>query len=208
MTGRAAARERRHHRAVRGDRGRTRRLARRGAGVQAPRRIGRAHPPARRGRRRRLRTRRPQASSSARCNWRRSPRPTSRRSRSSAARGSRSSPREASSSRRAPRSPRGQIPESNALLLGSPRARGRRARSCCRRPSPTSTTTCRGALAEAAALGADAVITSGGVSAGAYEVVRTGVAGMTLHEGRDAAGQAAGLLPRGLRSCSACPAIR
>jgi molybdopterin molybdotransferase len=36
----------------------------------------------------------------------------------------------------------------------------------------------REALSQSRALGADAVITSGGVSAGAYEVVKTGVAGM------------------------------
>ncbi len=38
------------------------------------------------------------------------------------------------------------------------------------------------AITDAAARGADAVITSGGVSAGAYEVVKTAVAGMTFSQ--------------------------
>ncbi len=52
--------------------------------------------------------------------------------------------------------------------------------SCSRPQSATSTTTCVARLAHAATLGADAVITSGGVSAGAYEVVRSAVEGMTF----------------------------
>lgn len=66
---------------------------------------------------------------------------------------------------------RGQIPESNSILLeGLCRENG--AEVVLRTSVSDDGEGLRTALADAAALGADAVITSGGVSAGAYEVVR------------------------------------
>jgi molybdopterin molybdotransferase len=66
---------------------------------------------------------------------------------------------------------RGQIPESNSTLLaGLCREAG--AELVLRTTVDDDGDGLRGALAEAAALGADVVITSGGVSAGAYEVVK------------------------------------
>lgn len=66
---------------------------------------------------------------------------------------------------------RGQIPESNSrLLAGLVAAAG--AEVVLRDSVPDDIAALRAALASASDLGADAVITSGGVSAGAYEVVK------------------------------------
>ncbi len=80
---------------------------------------------------------------------------------------------------RPPGSPlaRGQIPESNSLLLAS-LAREAGGEIVLQTTVADVDDDLRRALSEAVALGADAVITSGGISAGAYEVVKTGVAGM------------------------------
>ena len=80
---------------------------------------------------------------------------------------------------RPPGSPlaRGQIPESNSLLLAS-LAREAGGEIVLQTTVADVDDDLRGAISEAMALGADAVITSGGISAGAYEVVRTGVSGM------------------------------
>lgn len=74
---------------------------------------------------------------------------------------------------------RGQIPESNALLLAS-LARGAGAEVVLQRTVGDVDHDLRAVLAEAAASGADAVITSGGVSAGAYEVVKSAIGEMTF----------------------------
>jgi len=74
---------------------------------------------------------------------------------------------------------RGQIPESNALLLGALVSQAG-AHVVLETTVGDIDDDLRGALAHAATLGADAVITSGGVSAGAYEVVRSAVEGMTF----------------------------
>lgn len=76
---------------------------------------------------------------------------------------------------------RGEIPESNSVLLAS------LARECGADVILQTTVAdvdrdLLAAITDAAARGADAVITSGGVSAGAYEVVKTAVAGMTFSQ--------------------------
>ena len=76
---------------------------------------------------------------------------------------------------------RGQIPESNSVLLA---ALGREAGADVILQTTVGDVEhdLLAAIADAAARGADAVITSGGVSAGAYEVVKTAVAGMTFSQ--------------------------
>ncbi|WP_254773941.1 gephyrin-like molybdotransferase Glp [Microbacterium sp. cf046] len=74
---------------------------------------------------------------------------------------------------------RGEIPESNALLLAA-LARDAGAEVLMLTTVHDVDDDLRGLLARARALGVDAVITSGGVSAGAYEVVKTAVAEMTF----------------------------
>jgi molybdopterin molybdotransferase len=76
---------------------------------------------------------------------------------------------------------RGQIPESNALLLAS-LARGGGAEVVLQSTVGDDDHDLRAVLAEAKARGADAVITSGGVSAGAYEVVKSAIGGMTFSQ--------------------------
>ncbi len=66
---------------------------------------------------------------------------------------------------------RGQIPESNSLLLDG-LVRGAGADVVLRATVPDEVGELRAVLAEAVARGADVLITSGGVSAGAYEVVK------------------------------------
>ena len=66
---------------------------------------------------------------------------------------------------------RGQIPESNGELLAGLVAETP-AEVVLRTSVPDDDDALRGALADAAALGADVVVMSGGVSAGAYEVVK------------------------------------
>ncbi len=66
---------------------------------------------------------------------------------------------------------RGQIPESNSHLLAALVAAAG-AEVVLRARVPDDTDALRGALAEAATRGADVLVTSGGVSAGAYEVVK------------------------------------
>ena len=75
----------------------------------------------------------------------------------------------------------GQIPESNSVLLA---ALGREAGADVILQTTVGDVEhdLLAAIADAAARGADAVITSGGVSAGAYEVVKTAVAGMTFSQ--------------------------
>ncbi|MCR2810334.1 MULTISPECIES: gephyrin-like molybdotransferase Glp [unclassified Microbacterium] len=75
----------------------------------------------------------------------------------------------------------GQIPESNALLL-SALATETAAEVVLRGTVGDVDDDLRAALAEATARGADAVITSGGVSAGAFEVVKTTIAEMTFQK--------------------------
>lgn len=74
---------------------------------------------------------------------------------------------------------RGQIPESNSLLLAS---LARQAGADVITPTTVGDVDAdlRSAIAAAAADGADAIITSGGVSAGAFEVVKTSVSEMTF----------------------------
>jgi len=76
---------------------------------------------------------------------------------------------------------RGQIPESNALLLAA-LARGAGAHVVLQSTVGDIDDDLRAVLAEAAARGADAVITSGGVSAGAYEVVKSAMGEMTFEQ--------------------------
>lgn len=73
----------------------------------------------------------------------------------------------------------GQIPESNSLLLAS-LAHEAGADVVLQRTVPDVDADVRAAIADAADLGADAIITSGGVSAGAFEVVKTAVSEMTF----------------------------
>ncbi|HOW01207.1 MAG TPA: molybdopterin molybdotransferase MoeA [Rhodoglobus sp.] len=73
----------------------------------------------------------------------------------------------------------GQIPESNALLLTS-LARNAGAEVVLQTTVRDDNDDLRRALGESSALGADAVITSGGVSAGAFEVVRNAVGEMVF----------------------------
>jgi molybdopterin molybdotransferase len=74
---------------------------------------------------------------------------------------------------------RGQIPESNSLLLAA-LARETGADVILRTTVGDVDADLRGAMADATARGADAIITSGGVSAGAFEVVKTAVTEMTF----------------------------
>ena len=74
---------------------------------------------------------------------------------------------------------RGQIPESNALLLGALAAEAG-AEVVLQTTVADIDDDLQRVLADATARRADAVITSGGVSAGAYEVVRTAIADMTF----------------------------
>lgn len=74
---------------------------------------------------------------------------------------------------------RGQIPESNSLLLAS-LARAAGAEVIVQTTVGDVDDDLRRALDEAAARGADAIITSGGVSAGAFEVVKSAVSQMTF----------------------------
>jgi molybdopterin molybdotransferase len=76
---------------------------------------------------------------------------------------------------------RGQIPESNSVLLAA-LAREAGADVILQTTVGDVDHDLLAAIADAAAHGADAVITSGGVSAGAYEVVKTAVAGMTFSQ--------------------------
>jgi molybdopterin molybdotransferase len=76
---------------------------------------------------------------------------------------------------------RGQIPESNSVLLAA-LAREAGADVILQTTVGDVDHDLLAAIADAAARGADAVITSGGVSAGAYEVVKTAVAGMTFSQ--------------------------
>ena len=87
------------------------------------------------------------------------------------------------------------------------RRRGRRRGRAAARASPTRATAPPRASPRRSALGADVVVFSGGVSAGAYEVVKNTLAGDDgVHEGRDAAGQAAGLRRDGRRDAAVRPA--
>lgn len=74
---------------------------------------------------------------------------------------------------------RGQIPESNSLLL-SALVREAGADVILQTTVGDVDADLRGAIADANARGADAIITSGGVSAGAFEVVKTAVTEMTF----------------------------
>ena len=74
---------------------------------------------------------------------------------------------------------RGQIPESNSLLLAA-LASETGAEVILRTTVGDVDADLRGAIADATARGADAIITSGGVSAGAFEVVKTAVIEMTF----------------------------
>ncbi|KAA9107649.1 gephyrin-like molybdotransferase Glp [Microbacterium rhizomatis] len=74
---------------------------------------------------------------------------------------------------------RAQIPESNSLLL-SAQARAAGAEVILQRRVRDVDDDLRAAIHDAATSGSDAVITSGGVSAGAFEVVRTALAEMTF----------------------------
>ena len=88
---------------------------------------------------------------------------------------------------------RGQIPESNSELLAGLAAEAG-AEVVLRATVPDDGDGPRRAIAEAEALGADVVVFSGGVSAGAYEVVKNTLGDrMTFTKVADAAGQAAGL---------------
>lgn len=73
----------------------------------------------------------------------------------------------------------GRIPDSNSLLLAS-LAHEAGADVVLQRTVPDVDADVRAAIADAAGLGADAIITSGGVSAGAFEVVKTAVSEMTF----------------------------
>lgn len=74
---------------------------------------------------------------------------------------------------------RGQIPESNSLLL-SALARQAGADVVLRTTVGDDDDELRQAITDATTHGADAIITSGGVSAGAFEVVKTAVSEMTF----------------------------
>jgi molybdopterin molybdotransferase len=74
---------------------------------------------------------------------------------------------------------RGQIPESNSLLLAA-LARRAAADVILQTTVGDVDADLRGTIADAVARGADAVVMSGGVSAGAYEVVRTALSEMTF----------------------------
>jgi molybdopterin molybdotransferase len=74
---------------------------------------------------------------------------------------------------------RGQIPESNSVLLAA-LAREAGADVILQTTVGDVDDDLRAVLADAAFRGADAVITSGGVSAGAFEVVKTAIADMTF----------------------------
>jgi len=74
---------------------------------------------------------------------------------------------------------RGQIPESNSLLLGA-LTTGAGADVVLQTTVADVDDDLRAALAEATARGADVVVTSGGVSAGAFEVVKSTLAEMTF----------------------------
>lgn len=74
---------------------------------------------------------------------------------------------------------RGQIPESNSLLLAA-LVREAGADVILQTTVGDVDADLRGAIADATARGADAIITSGGVSAGAFEVVKTAVTEMTF----------------------------
>ncbi len=76
---------------------------------------------------------------------------------------------------------RGQIPESNSVLLAA-LAREAGADVILQTTVGDVDDDLRAVLADAAFRGADAVITSGGVSAGAFEVVKTAVADMTFSQ--------------------------
>jgi molybdopterin molybdotransferase len=73
----------------------------------------------------------------------------------------------------------GQIPESNSLLLAL-LAHETGADVVLQRTMRDADADVRAAIADALGLGADAIITSGGVSAGAFEVVKTAVSEMTF----------------------------
>lgn len=73
----------------------------------------------------------------------------------------------------------GRIPDSNSLLLAS-LAHEAGADVVLQRTVPDVDADVRAAIADAADLRADAIITSGGVSAGAFEVVKTAVSEMTF----------------------------
>ena len=74
---------------------------------------------------------------------------------------------------------RGQIPESNSLLLAA-LARSAGSDVILQATVQDVDADLRGASADAGARDADAIITSGGVSAGAFEVVKTAVSEMTF----------------------------
>ena len=74
---------------------------------------------------------------------------------------------------------RGQIPESNSLLLAA-LARGAGSDVILQATVQDVDADLRSAIADASARDADAIITSGGVSAGAFEVVKTAVSEMTF----------------------------
>lgn len=74
---------------------------------------------------------------------------------------------------------RGQIPESNSLLLAA-LARSAGSDVILQATVQDVDADLRGAIADAGARDADAIITSGGVSAGAFEVVKTAVSEMTF----------------------------
>jgi molybdopterin molybdotransferase len=74
---------------------------------------------------------------------------------------------------------RGEIPESNSLLLAA-LTRGSGAELILRTTVGDVDDDLRRAVEDATARGADVIITSGGVSAGAFEVVRTALAEMTF----------------------------
>ena len=76
---------------------------------------------------------------------------------------------------------RGQIPESNSVLLTA-LSREAGADVILQTTVGDVDGHLLAAIADATARGADAIITSGGVSAGAYEVVKTAVAGMTFSQ--------------------------
>jgi molybdopterin molybdotransferase len=76
---------------------------------------------------------------------------------------------------------RGQIPESNSVLLAA-LCREAGAEVILQTTVGDVDRDLLSAIADAAARGADAIVTSGGVSAGAYEVVKSAVGGMTFSQ--------------------------
>ena len=105
----------------------------------------------------------------------------------------------------------GQIRESNPTMLAPLLAAGRLRRRPPAASSPTTRPRWRRCCATPRPRN-DAIVTSGGVSMGDYDVVKAvlgRIADMQLDADRDQAGQAVRLRPaRRRRRCSACPATR